>query len=208
MRLQFLRASFLFSDCLVVLYSWKDDEKQRRRIAFTLTPFLCALVFSVIPLIWQNYNYNGGFYCDISASPIGCNTWEPEIECTRGPNSLMVLLFVQLIPFMVAFLVIIVAISLLCYTVWKQERTMDKYTLRGQQEPSRRLTTETSHQAIWYIVAFGIAWIPWYAYAFDEITGYGTHDVLDYMHIFTKPMQGLLNSLVFFRPKYLSARQR
>ena len=85
---------------------------------------------------------------------------------------------------------------------------MDKYTLSGHQEPSRRLTNETSYQAIWYIVAFGIAWIPWYCYVFDEITGYGVHDVLDYLHIFTKPMQGLLNSLVFFRPRYLSARQR
>jgi ABC-type uncharacterized transport system permease subunit len=59
------------SDCLVVIHNWRDDEKQRKRIAFTLTPFICAFIFSVIPLIWQNYNYNGGFYCDISASPIG-----------------------------------------------------------------------------------------------------------------------------------------
>jgi hypothetical protein len=59
------------SDCLVVVYSWRDNEKQRRRIAFTLTPFICAFIFSIIPLIWQNYNYNGGFYCDISAYPIG-----------------------------------------------------------------------------------------------------------------------------------------
>ena len=36
----------------------------------------------------------------------------------------------------------------------------------------------------------------------------GVHDVLDYLHIFTKSMQGLLNSLVYFRPKYLAARSR
>ena len=36
----------------------------------------------------------------------------------------------------------------------------------------------------------------------------GVHDILDYLNIFTKPMQGLLNSLVYFRPKYLAARSR
>jgi hypothetical protein len=176
-------------------------------MAFTLTPFTCAFVFSIIPLMRQNYNYNGGFYCDISASPIGCNTWDPDVECTRGSNSLMVLLFVQLIPFMIAFFVIIVAVVLLCYVVWRQERRMDRYRARGSQ-PSRRLTSETAYQAIWYICTFAIAWVPWYCYALDEITGNGVHDIFDYLHIFTKPLQGLLNSLVYFRPRYLSARER
>jgi hypothetical protein len=120
----------------------------------------------------------------------------------------MVMLFVQLVPFMIAFLVIIVAVSLLCHAVNQQEKRMDKYTLRSNQQPIRKLTNETAYQGIWYIAAFGITWIPWYCYAFDEVTGNGTNDVLDYLHLFTKPLQGLFNSLVFFRPKYLSARAR
>lgn len=138
----------------------------------------------------------------------GCNTWEPGIECTRGSNSLMVLLFVQLIPFMIAFLIIIVAVSFLCHAVYKQEKRMDRYALGSNQQPTRRLTNETAYQGIWYIAAFGITWIPWYCYAFDEVMGRGVHDIIDYFHLFTKPLQGLLNSMVFFRPKYLSTRAR
>jgi hypothetical protein len=90
---------------------------------------------------------------------------------------------------------------------------MSRYTFRGAGTPVRReqsgvLTRHTTYQGIWYIAAFGITWIPWYFYAFDEVTGEGTIDLFDYMHLFTKPLQGLLNALVFFRPKYLTARAR
>lgn len=192
----------------MVRCGWKDDEKKRLRLAFTITPFICALVLSVIPLIWQNYNYNGGFYCDISALPIGCNQRGSEIECIRGFNSRKVLLFVQLIPFVIAFVVIIVSVSLLCHAVWMQERRMDRYSVSTIQPPTRVLTLQTTYQGIWYIAAFGITWIPWYCYAFDEVTGGDVADLFDYLHVFTKPLQGLFNSMVYFRPKYLSARAR
>eukprot|EP00804_Cyclotella_cryptica_P019547 CCRYP_014325-RA/>CCRYP_014325-RA protein AED:0.22 eAED:0.22 QI:397/0.66/0.75/1/0.66/0.5/4/2467/327 len=200
----FSNASLAVSHCLVVRCGWKDEEKKRRRIAFTVTPFVCAFVFSIVPLIWQNYNYNGGFYCDISASPIDCDDSGSQIECIRGLNSRKVLLFAQLIPFLIAFLVIIASVSLLCHAVWMQERRMDRYAVSTTQHPSRVLTSQTTYQGIWYIAAFGITWVPWYCYAFDEVTGGGVVDLLDYLHVFTKPLQGLLNSLVYFRPKYLS----
>ena len=85
---------------------------------------------------------------------------------------------------------------------------MDRYTLRSQQLPSRKLTVETAYQGIWYIVSFAIAWIPWYCFAFDQIIIHGKHEVFEYLRIFTQPLQRVFNSLMYFRPKYLSARAR
>jgi hypothetical protein len=129
-----------------------------------------------VPLFGQNYNYNGIFFCDISGSPLGCN-YHDEIavagggsgeECARGAGSREMLLYVGVIPFMVAFVIIIVAVSQLIYSVLKQERRMDRFRVVGGEEErsrtssQRKLTAQATKQGIYYVGAFGFCWIPWY----------------------------------------------
>lgn len=200
--------------CIYLIYNSFDLEELRKFLDdVTLQDMSEMPMLILLEMCTPPQNYNGGFYCDISAAPLGCDYNTSEIDCVRGANASTILLYVELIPFMLAFVVITVAVSLLIDAVHKQEKRMSRYTFRGAGTPVRReqsgvLTKQTTYQGIWYIAAFGITWIPWYFYAFDEVTGEGTIDLFDYMHLFTKPLQGLLNALVFFRPKYLTARAR
>lgn len=119
------------------------------------------MIISIAPLPGQNYNYNGSFFCDITASPLGCNYPESTTTCIRGADARDMLLYVGIIPFMVAFFIIIVAVVLLIDAVVKQERRMDRYLQEGAPL-NRTLTKQTTRQGLYYIAAFGLAWIPWY----------------------------------------------
>lgn len=150
-----------FLDSLIVKFGWRDNDKDRYRFPFTVTPIICSLIICIIPLFGKHYNYNGTFFCDISASPLGCDFEGSTTQCTRGANSRAMLLYVGVIPFMVAFAVIIAAVIVLIYSVLKQERRMDRYQ-HGDTSLNRSMTRQTTRQGIYYILAFGLAWLPWY----------------------------------------------
>ena len=151
----------LFADSLIVKFGWRDDDKDRHRLSFTLIPIIIAITLSIVPLPGQTYNYNGAFFCDITAYPLGCGWPSSTTECTRGLNARSVLLGVVVIPFSVAFAVIIGAVFLLVHSVLKQEQRMDRY-LREGMPVNRNMTNKTARQGFYYILAFGLAWIPWF----------------------------------------------
>ena len=148
-------------DCLIVKIGWRDDDKDWRRLFFTIIPIVFALTISIIPLPGKNYNYNGAFFCDTTASPLGCDYPDSTTPCTRGANARVMLLYVGVVPFMVVFAIIISAMSILVYSVLKQERRMDRYRQNGEGV-DRSMTQQASRQGLYYIAAFGICWIPWY----------------------------------------------
>ena len=154
------------------------------RLPFIILPLVCATIISIVPLFGQNYNYNGIFFCDISGSPLGCNYHDQinseelvtggeggaeEEGCVRGAESRQMLLYIGVIPFMVAFVIIIASVSLLIYSVLKQERRMDRFQVvvgeggrRWSTPPQRKMTNQATKRGIYYVGAFGICWIPWY----------------------------------------------
>ncbi len=177
-------------DCCFVKFGWKDDVRSKYRLPFTILPLVCATIISIIPLFGQNYNFNGIFFCDISGSPLGCNYYDQidsEEEkaaaaaaaagggggggegCVRGAGSRQMLLYLGVIPFMVAFVIIIASVSLLIYSVLKQERRMDRFQVVVGEEgrwrstpPQRKMTNQATKRGIYYVGAFSICWIPWY----------------------------------------------
>jgi len=72
------------------------------------------------------------------------------------------LLYVGVIPFVIAYAIIIAAVVLLVHSVLKRERRMDRYRRESGMSLDRRMTAQTARQGIYYIGAFGLAWIPWY----------------------------------------------
>ncbi len=130
-----------------------------------MLPTVCAAIISVVPLFGYNYNYNGIFFCDIAGSPVWCNyPSEDGGECVRGAESEQLLLYVGVVPFMVAFAIIISSVALLIHSVLKQERRMDRFQRGGAagMPPRRKMTTQATRQGIYYVGAFGLCWIPWY----------------------------------------------
>lgn len=161
------------SDCCFVKFGWKDDVHTKyHRLHFTILPLICAAIISVVPLFGQNYNYNGIFFCDISGSPLGCNYYDNlatdeggdggQGECVRGAGSRQMLMYIGVIPFMVAFVIIIAAVSMLIYSVLKQERRMDRFQFAPSPSTNRKMTTQATKRGIYYVGAFGLCWIPWY----------------------------------------------
>ena len=164
---------------------------------FILLSCSCCLAF---------LQYNGSFFCDITPSPYSCNYPDSEVTCTRGLHARQFLLYLGVIPVMVAFVIIIAAVGVLIYSVFKQEQRMDRYQRQGMSH-NRQMTNQTARQGMYYIGAFAIVWIPWYVYALLEYSqNVETSEALAVVHLVTMPMQGVLNSLVYFRPRYKSDR--
>ncbi|KAL7430699.1 hypothetical protein ACHAXH_004419 [Discostella pseudostelligera] len=215
----FSNASLAVAYCCFVKFGWKDDVHTKyHRLHFTIIPLVCATIISVIPLFGQNYNYNGIFFCDISGSPLGCNYYDNlatdeggdggQGECVRGAGSRQMLMYIGVIPFMVAFVIIIAAVSMLIYSVLKQERRMDRFQFAPSPSTNRKMTTQATKRGIYYVGAFGLCWIPWYIYAVVEYKHGGIPDWLGILHLTTMPLQGFLNALVYFRPSYESIRSK
>eukprot|EP00578_Thalassiosira_sp_NH16_P023403 CAMPEP_0181097804 /NCGR_PEP_ID=MMETSP1071-20121207/11765_1 /TAXON_ID=35127 /ORGANISM="Thalassiosira sp., Strain NH16" /LENGTH=438 /DNA_ID=CAMNT_0023180311 /DNA_START=139 /DNA_END=1455 /DNA_ORIENTATION=+ len=199
----FSNATLAIAYCLIVKFGWKDEDKDRMRLPFTVVPIFCSVVLSIAPLPGKHYNYNGIFFCDITSSPLGCDREGSTTQCTA--DSIDMLLWVGIVPFMVAFVIIVCAMVVLAYSVLKQERTMDRYRREGEGV-NRNMTTQTSLQGMCYIAAFGVCWIPWCIYGMIEINHGHIPIALAYIHNLTMPLQGFFNSLVYFRPRYTSRR--
>jgi len=190
----------------IVRFGWKDEIKGWRQLPFTGIPVFAGLVFAFVPIYGQNYNWNGGFACDVTGSPLGCDWPGSTTACTRGENALIMLGVTGIIPFVIAFSIIVASMALLVHSVLTQERKMDRYSLEGQPS-SRRMTKKTTRQGMYYILAFGVGWIPYFIYIIVEYSVGRIPRLIFTFALITRPLQGVFNALVYFRPKYKAIKQ-
>eukprot|EP00986_Skeletonema_menzelii_P012434 scaffold6867_cov159-Skeletonema_menzelii.AAC.5 len=213
-------ASLAVAYCMIVRCGWRDKDGSAVRLPFTLIPILTSIVAAVAPLFGQNYNYNGGYSCYISTNtlttcfipweqsgaPPGCEfDPNPYKTCERGAQARMMLLITGLLPALIAFFTVTVAVVLLIHAVLEQERRMDRYQRSGR---SRKMTMESFYQGVFYIGAFAISWTPWLVFGFREITYVGISMVSYYVMLAATPLHGVLNALVYFRPRLKAERER
>lgn len=200
----FSNASLAVAYCLIVRRGWGDKDENRNRLPFTLIPIVFAIAFAVIPLFGQNYNYNGGYSCFISGDPPGCELDPPT--CNRGANARIMTIVTGLIPYYISLFIIVVAVILLIHAVFVQEKRMDRYN-RGAP-PSRKMTMESCWQGIFYIGSFLVSWTPWFIFATSEVNNKNISKVAYYAMLMITPLHGVINSTVYFRPRYLAERGR
>mmetsp|Transcript_7297 Transcript_7297/g.10802 ORF Transcript_7297/g.10802 Transcript_7297/m.10802 type:complete len:398 (-) Transcript_7297:155-1348(-) len=199
-------ASLAVAYCLIVRLGWKDKDKSKNRLPFVLTPFLISIVLAIAPLFGSNYNYNAGYSCYISGAPAGCEfDPNPQETCTRGAQARNMLLVAGLIPTLVAFFILTVAVVLLIHAVLVQERRMDQYQRAGR---SRKMTMESFYQGMFYIGAFAISWIPWLVYGFKEYIFASVHKPSYFVMLAVTPLHGVMNAGVYFRPRLKAERER
>lgn len=117
------------------------------------------------------------------------------------------LLYTRLIPGAIIFAIVICAVVLLVVAVSKQERKMDRYNQPGIAA-SRELTRKSTWQGICFIVAFLLAWGPWYIYVVIKSNDNEVPRALRLFQLVSKPMQGVYDAAVYFRPRYLSDREK
>ena len=202
----FSNASLAITYCLIVRYGWKDSDKSKNRLPFVLVPFLLSVVLALVPLVGSNYNYNGGYSCYISGDPPGCEVDpNPEQTCIRGAQARNMLLVTGLIPTLISFFILTVAVALLIHAVLAQERRMDRYQVAGR---SRKMTMESFWQGICYIAAFTVCWTPWLVFGFREYLYKQINPISYYAMEVTMPLHGVINAMVYFRPRVKAERER
>lgn len=171
-----------------------------------------------------------GWDCWISAAPLGCKeTWQLEegevSTCERGDNGSIY----QWAFYYVPLWIVIILVSLLEYwiyaTVRKQEKSMEAYDFAQTVNPeSRRRITEdariaaskkklsqskrVAEQAMCYVGAFLVTWLFPTIFQLSIVIS-GTHPFpLLFLTALLVPIQGVLNLIVFIRPKFKTYRRR
>ena len=141
-----------------------------------------------------------------SGNPPGCElNPNPQETCSRGAQAREMLLYVGLIPALVALFIVTLAVLLLIHTVLVQERRMDKYQRTGR---SRKLTMESFWQGMCYIGTFAFSWIPWLVFGFREYIYHQIDPLTYYVMLLITPLHGVMNAFVYFRPRFKSERGR
>ena len=138
--------------------------------------------------------------------PLYCETAISDAQCTRGTHAKILHLILGAVMFMIAFVIIGVSMALLVRSVFDREARMDRYQIDRAQ--NRTMTKQAAIQGVWYIGVFAVIWVPTYVVIFYEVSKtIETPTSLIIVHLVTMPLQGFGNALVYFRPKYLAARE-
>ncbi|KAK1744352.1 hypothetical protein QTG54_004885 [Skeletonema marinoi] len=189
-------ASLAVAYCLIVRLGWKDKDKSKNRLPFVLTPFLISIVLAVVLCLDRTTITMLDTLVILGSSLSGnLHTW-----CTART----MLLVAGLIPTLVAFFILTVAVVLLIHAVLVQERRMDQYQRAG----SRKMTMESFYQGMFYIGAFAISWIPWLVYGFKEYIFASVHKPSYFVMLAVTPLHGVMNAGVYFRPRLKAERER
>eukprot|EP00804_Cyclotella_cryptica_P016466 CCRYP_004687-RB/>CCRYP_004687-RB protein AED:0.02 eAED:0.02 QI:749/1/1/1/1/1/2/219/222 len=150
------------------------------------------------------YNFGGVFACFFQTLPLGCER-DPQVNCVRGEDmtSYRIPLFIY---FGICNLMVICAVTMLVYKVFRQERNMDTYLLPGL-ERRRTNTIKTAWQGIRYVGAYTAGYILFYIYLIYETTTYEPSISLLYACVIITPLQGFFNAFVYFRPRYIAYKE-
>jgi len=135
-----------------------------------------------------------------------CETDISDAQCTRGTHARILHVILGVVMFMIAFVIIGVSMALLVRSVFDREARMDRYQV--DRASNRTMTKQAAMQGVWYIGVYAVVWIPTYVIIFYEVsTTVQTPIPLIVVHLVTMPLQGFGNALVYFRPKYVAARE-
>jgi len=92
----------------------------------------------------------------------------------------------------------------LSWHVYQAEKMMDRFAQASDETVNRTRTNQVSKQGIAYVVVYLVTWLPTAPALFRLFPG-NEYNVF-FACIF--PLQGLLNAIVYFRPRYSTYRKR
>lgn len=149
--------------------------------------------------------------CWVSEYPAFCS-FQDDVECERGPvnlgfrfNFLIVILFTALS--------LLINMSLIYCRVRKQSRHMSQRYGLGTND-SERQTRRMAGQSFWYVGSFFLNLLPTIILLFlptvesiteqNRIYLFGLSCLFKILH----PLQGLMNCVVYLRPRFISVRRK
>lgn len=186
---------------LVVRYRWTQDTLSKIEPVLHAIPLLYPLSFAVAGLAMDVYAPVEGFtVCGASAFPFGCD--EDPSSCINGTARYRIVFIpthVIITPF--TFTLLVVASGLMIHTVRKSD------TSDGLFRHTRRVASQASHWLLAYIVTYGFASAIFCVYLFNPIFSYDDFYWLALLAQSFAPLQGLMDAMVYFRPRYLLFRR-
>ncbi|KAL7527032.1 hypothetical protein ACHAWF_002008 [Thalassiosira exigua] len=194
---------------LIVRFRWTDGDMGGLglQLSFTLPPFIIALCVAIPPLFLGGgmYNDSGIFACFLAPYPLDCED-NPEVDCVRGEGAWEYWEGFWLYN-LVCNVIIVASVCLLICTVLKQERTTDKYLVKGQKK-MRESTMATFWQGMRYMGAFMLSYLSLYIFSFYRLRRLVPPAPFVYIHLVLIPLLGFFNSFVYFHPSYKKYRER
>jgi len=205
---------------LTVTFHWKETRLKKVAWFFHLIPWTFGLGTAIAGLVLDLYNAPAlGSVCWIEEYPPFCAMVDPtgnivsHDNCVRGVNDNLYR-WAFLYGFVVfAFLWLLFCMICVWTAVLAQERKLDKYKQEGE-EVRRKHSRIIASQALFYVTAFAIPWVWGLAinlFPPPNSTSESNLEVEMYVRIFNAavfPLQGLLNALVYVRPRYLRMRRK
>jgi len=140
--------------------------------------------------------------CWIHGEPFECE-FVPGVECKRGENASMYRLGLYTIPLWSFMILSLVALGRVILHVRNQEQRTGRWRFAGEKKRKNRLTKEVTWNALWYLLAFFVTWIPVTTVGLMELNGIMPTPQALMATQATMPLQGLLNCLIYVRPKYI-----
>lgn len=205
-----------------------DEMLIKRR----LEPFLhgipiCWNVFAAIFLTRNGSINETGVLCWIGSKPLDCLE-DPNMECERGENAdKHRWMFVGYQTFAI-FFIIVISMIMLVVKLAKQERRLGALSdsaVRNDEDPSEdafrlrqtfkiksiyktKSMKKVVSQAFVYVAAYFFPFLfPTIHYAYKSMAGRRSFVTWVLMATFM-PLQGLFNSIVFIRPRFIALRHR
>jgi hypothetical protein len=168
---------------------------------------LLPMVFSIILLSLDMFNFAGGLRCGVAANPLGCDMFE-QLECVRGENARQFQLYFGTVPTYICILLFYLSsLSVYC----KIRQTIQRTRRRSMTSASADMERQAGIQCILYGLFFANTFV-WSA-ILGALVAAGKFLVLDKMfavlllaNIFY-PLQGVFNFMVYLRPRYVEVRK-
>ena len=190
---------------LVIVKKWRDDRILKVEPLVHLHAMAWGLgtaLASIFLTLFNDLTWN----CWISASPMGCEeSWKNDgvTTCVRGDNGSLYRWAFYFGPVWVVIMLVTILMYWVYYTVRTQERRM---SLLQQSIPNgaadRDLSKKTAIQAAYFVGAFYVTWFFPITFHLVLVTSGNVYFPLLFLTSFFVPIQGLLNLIVFVRPKY------
>ena len=195
---------------IVVRKDWTTQKTQSLSVvsSFLGIPIIMGLGTSIPLLAAQQYNFDGVYSCSIAAYPLNC--WHNNAPCTRAPNAAYIraLLYVYVLA---CFAMIIMFLSMLVYNVKKQEAELAKDCDYLQGIRGKGWSNPVVGTCLRYLTVFFIPNLALMIWGVIDVSGIHLSDtgwrVVEYLYVILWPMFGALNSLVYFRLRYLNVKK-
>jgi hypothetical protein len=187
---------------LVINKGWKEDRVRRAELLLHIFANSLWIITGFAGIILEIFNA-ALFNCWVAPSPYDCN--ESGEPCVRGA----IANYFQWAFYYGPVFVMITVVTVLMFNVYAgvliREKKVEKYIYRenSEEKAKRKRSKQVAIQGMWYLAPFYLTWVFPITYQLTAAIGNIHVPALSALTGFFIPFQGVLNFIVYIRPRYL-----